>query len=272
MAVGAGVAAVTIAWALPAGGSDAGGPVRGLRVSVLDVGQGDAILLQPAAAPAILVDGGPPGDDLAGKLRDAGVESLGAVIVTHDQSDHAGGVEELLGRVPVKQLVYGRLGQAFLNEASDAGALPLRVAAGDTLRSGGLRLQLLFPPRELLAEPLAGGDPNAQALVALARWRDFSMLLTGDAEAEASPVDPGPVDVLKVAHHGSDDAGLGALLERAAPKLAVISVGEDNSYGHPTPGTLATLAAQGVRTLRTDLDGDITLDVSRGAIRVSTDD
>ena len=83
------------------------------------------------------------------------------------------------------------------------------------------------------------------------------MLLTADAEAEAVPIDPGPIDVLKVAHHGSDDAGLGALLDRTDPKLAVISVGADNPYGHPTPGTLATLAAHGVRTLRTDLDGAV---------------
>jgi competence protein ComEC len=63
------------------------------------------------------------------------------------------------------------------------------------------------------------------------------MLLSADAEAEAVPIDPGPVDVLKVAHHGSEDAGLDALLERIDPQLAVISVGEGNSYGHPTPAT-----------------------------------
>ena len=94
------------------------------------------------------------------------------------------------------------------------------------------------------------------------------MLLTADAEAEAVPIDPGPVDVLKVAHHGSDDAGLDALLDRAAPQLAVISVGEDNPFGHPTPARLATLADQGVETLRTDRDGTVVLDVSRGSIRV----
>ena len=73
----------------------------------------------------------------------------------------------------------------------------------------------------------------------LAEWRHFSMLLTGDAEAEAVPLDPGPIDVLKVAHHGSADAGLEALLARTAPHLAVISVGEDNPYGHPAPETIA---------------------------------
>jgi competence protein ComEC len=269
-AFGIGVGLVAIA--LYKGGATAAPPTIGLRVTVLDIGQGDSILLQPAVAPPVLVDGGPPGDDLAAKLRAAGVDSLAAAIVTHDQSDHAGGIEELLGRVPVQRLIYGRLDRTFLSEASRAGAAPLRVAAGDTLRSGALHLQVLWPPRELLTEPIAGADPNAQALVVLARWRDFSMLLTADAEAEAVPIDPGAVDVLKVAHHGSDDAGLGALLERTAPQLAVISVGEDNSYGHPTPGTLATLAAHGVETLRTDRDGAVVLDVHRGSIQVDADD
>lgn len=270
--VGVAVATVGLAWALGEDGSNAGSPVKGLRVTVLDVGQGDAILLQPARAPAVLVDGGPPGDDLARKLRDVGVGSLGAAIVTHDQSDHTGGIEELFGAMPVGRLVYGRLDRTYIAEASGAGAAPLRVAAGDVLRAGALRLQVLSPPQESLTEPLGGADPNAQALVILARWRDFTMLLSADAEAEAAPIDPGPIDVLKVAHHGSDDAGLGALLDRTAPKVAVISAGEDNPYGHPTPGTLATLSRHGVETLRTDRDGSIEIDMGRAAIHVSTED
>jgi competence protein ComEC len=90
------------------------------------------------------------------------------------------------------------------------------------------------------------------------------MLLTADAEAEAVPLDPGPIDVLKVAHHGSEDAGLGDLLERTRPQLAVISVGEDNSYGHPTEATLETLEQHRVPTLRTDEDGTVVIDVERG--------
>jgi competence protein ComEC len=93
------------------------------------------------------------------------------------------------------------------------------------------------------------------------------MLLAADAEAGAAPIDPGPVDVLKVAHHGSEDTGLDALLEKARPRLAVISVGEGNPYGHPTAATLAALEAAGARTLRTDRDGTIVIDVAgvRGA-------
>jgi competence protein ComEC len=245
-------------------------PVSGLRVSVLDVGQGDAILLQPAHAAPVLVDGGPPGDGLASKLRDAGVNHLGVAIVTHEQSDHAGGIEELLGSFPIGRLLYGRLSRRLRGEAVAAGAAPARIAGGDDVSSGALRLEILWPPPELLAEPPVGADPNAQALVLLARWHRFSMLLTADAEAEAVPVDPGPVDVLKVAHHGSDDAGLGALLERTNPRLAVISVGEGNPFGHPTPTTLTTLAAHSVPTLRTDRDGTVTLDVQGRGVAVST--
>jgi competence protein ComEC len=265
---GLGLVAAVLVWAGAGGGADAAGPVTGLRISVLDVGQGDAILLQPAGAPAVLVDGGPPDDGLVGMLRSAGVGRLGVAVVTHEQSDHAGGIEELLGRLPMTRLAYARLSRRLRGEAEAAGAAPTRIAAGDTLRSGRLRVEVLWPPPELLATPLAGADPNTQALVLLARWRDFSMLLTADAEAEDVPVDPGPVDVLKVAHHGSDDAGLDGLLDRIAPKLALISVGAGNPYGHPTAVTLATLAAHHVPTLRTDRDGTIVLDVGHATVEV----
>jgi competence protein ComEC len=257
----AGSAAIVLA-CLPAwGGADSSSPGSGLRISFLDVGQGDAILLQPARAPAVLVDGGPPGDGLAAKLSAAGVERLGIAIVTHDQSDHAGGIEELLGRFPVAHLAYARISRGLRDEARVAGIGPLRIAAGSTVRSGRLSLEVLWPPRELFSTSLAGADPNTQALVMLARWRHFSMLLTADAEAEAVPLNPGPVDVLKVAHHGSEDTGLDSLLTRTDPKLAVISVGADNPYGHPAPATLAALAAHDVSVMRTDLVGTIVLDV-----------
>ncbi len=254
------------------GGGETTAPPSGLRVSFLDVGQGDAVLLQPANAAPILVDGGPPGARLVEQLAAAGVERLGAVVVTHDQSDHAGGIEELLGRVPVERFVYAAAGRELRTAAAAAGAASLRLAAGDELRTGRLHLETIWPPRELLGERGAGADPNQRSLVLLARWRDFTALLAADAEAETAPLDPGPVDVLKVAHHGSEDAGLDALLGRMVPALAVISVGEENTYGHPAPTTLATLAAHGVRTLRTDRNGAVVLDVGRGGIEVSTED
>jgi competence protein ComEC len=234
---------------------------------VIDVGQGDSILLQPADGQPLLVDGGPPGDDLSGKLSGLGVHSLAAAVVTHDQSDHAGGIEQLLGSFPVHRLVYSVLGRRLLAAARAAGAVPTRVAEGGELRSGSLRLEVLWPPRELLAGP-PPADPNTECIVMLARWHRFEMLLTADAEAETVPTDPGPIDVLKVAHHGSADAGLGVLLDRSAPQLAVISVGEDNPFGHPDPGTLSTLAAHHVPVLLTDHGGTVSIDVSGSRFEV----
>ncbi|HXF31385.1 MAG TPA: ComEC/Rec2 family competence protein [Solirubrobacterales bacterium] len=271
VALGGSVALALAALLLwPHGSSGPAATSPGLRVEVLDVGQGDAILLQPRSAPAVLVDGGPPGDELVTKLHAEGVGGLGAAVVTHDQSDHGAGIAEALGRVPIGRLAYGRLDRRFLTAARAAGARPEPVAAGTTLRSGPLRLEVLWPPRELLAEDPPETDPNLLALVIRARWHRFTMLLTADAEAESTPLDPGAVDVLKVAHHGSDDAGLGPLLDRIRPRLAIISVGVDNPYGHPTPGTLATLAAHRVPTLRTDLDGTIEIDVDRRSFSVDS--
>ena len=247
-------------------------PVAGLRVSILDVGQGDAILLQPAGAVAVLVDTGPPGADIAGKLEEAGVRRLGAAIVTHDQSDHAGGLAELLEAMPVDRVLFGALGRGTSTLLHAAGVDARRIAAGRSLDSGGLRLDVLWPPRELLAGADATADPNHLSLVMLARWRDFTMLLSADAEAESTPLDPGPLDVLKVAHHGSEDAGLERLLERTRPHLAVVSVGDGNPFGHPTPATLSTLANHEIPALRTDRAGTITLDVVGDSLRLATHD
>jgi competence protein ComEC len=125
----------------------------------------------------------------------------------------------------------------------------------------------LWPPRELAGE--TSEDPNLLCLVLVAQWRHFSMLLTGDAEVESVPMDPGPVDVLKVAHHGSEDAGLEELLERSVPKLAVISVGEGNPYGHPTAETIDELRSHSVPTLRTDRQGEIDIRASGSGFSVS---
>ncbi len=264
--------ALVFVWPAGGGAGAEGSKPAGLRISVLDVGQGDAILLQPRGAAAALVDGGPPGDGLAAKLGGAGVTRLGAAIVTHDQSDHAGGIRDLLGAFPIGHLIYGVLKAQTLAEVAAAGVPARRLARGSELRSGGLRLDVLWPPAELLVGSHAGEDPNQMALVMLARWHRFSMLLTADAEAETTPIEPGPIDVLKVAHHGSDDAGLGDLLDRVRPRLAVISVGAGNPFGHPTAATLATLASHGVPTLRTDRDGTVVLEVVGDSVRVSNDD
>jgi competence protein ComEC len=271
---GLGIAAVAVclgAW-LASGQGQGGSPgerAPGLRVTVEDVGQGDAILLDPRGGPAILVDCGPPGDALAADLRSEGVGALAATLVTHDQVDHAGGLADLLSDLPVHAVIHAAAAPDALRAARAARVRTVRVAEGSEVDSADLRVEVLWPPRALLDGAAPGDDPNLLSLVLMARWHGFAMLLTGDAEAEAVPIDPGGIDVLKVAHHGSDDAGLGALLDRTAPALAVISVGAGNPYGHPTPSTLATLARHGVPVLRTDQEGDVTIDVSRTGFSVT---
>ena len=247
----------------------AAGPVPGLRVVVLDVGQGDSILFDPDDGGPVLVDGGPAGDDLRGQLTEEGVSGLAAAIATHDQADHVGGLDQLLySRFPVHRLVYSVPGPGFLRAARAVHVRAVHVSEGSEVRSGSLHLEVLWPPGS--TPDGAGSDPNQSAVVLLARWHSFSMLLTADAEAEAVPMDPGPIDVLKVAHHGSDDAGLDGLLDRTVPRLAVISVGAGNPYGHPTAGTLATLADHGVPSLRTDQAGDVAIDVTLHGWRVAS--
>jgi competence protein ComEC len=255
------LALAAVAAAGPGGDAPGASAEDRLRVVVLDVGQGDSILLDPPAGAPLLVDTGPSGAGAARRLRELGVDGLGALVVTHDQSDHAGAAAEVLASVPAERLALAAPSEPLAALAARHGVEPLPLAEGGEIRSGELRLSVLWPPRELAApERRSGeGDPNHLSLVLLAEWRHFSMLLTGDAEAAAAPVDPGPVDVLKVAHHGSEDDGLAGLLDGTAPKLAVVSVGE-NSYGHPAPETLAALSEQDVPVARTDADGELVIE------------
>ncbi|GIK77172.1 MAG: membrane protein [Actinomycetes bacterium] len=268
------LAALGLLAALVAATAAAGGerePPRGaVLVTALDVGQGDATLLEPPGGAPILVDGGPPGDAAASALDRLGVERLAAAFLTHDQLDHAGGLFEVLATRPVDALVLAAPAPRLEAAARAAGARVVTVAEGSGLRFGPLRIDVLWPPREAAAARAPVADPNAASLVLAARYRSWDVLLTGDAEAEATDLEPGPVDVLKVAHHGSDDAGLEALLDRSAPRVALIEVGAGNPYGHPAAATLAELAERSICVLRTDLDGDSTVAIGSGGIVAET--
>ncbi len=262
------VALLLLRSALGGGGTGPAQPAPGsLRITAIDVGQGDSILLQSGAA-AALVDTGPPGAGLSDSLRRLGVERLGAVVITHDQRDHAGAIGDVLATARVDRLVLARPAPAAAGTARAAGVEVSRVAEGSELAFGRLRLQVLSP-RPGPAAP--GVDPNAESLVLAARFGGWTALLGGDAEAEATAVDPGPIDVLKVAHHGSADAGLGALLDRSAPRAAMISVGAGNGYGHPTAETLSALEERGICVLRTDLLGDVYTELGRAGMSVGSE-
>ena len=142
--------------------------------------------------------------------------------------------------------------------------------AGELIRAGPLALRVLSPPQRT-GQPVPGADPNDRAIVALGTGPGLRVLLTADAESDVlSRLDLDPVDILKVSHHGSADAGLPALLTRLRPRLAVIEVGRGNTYGHPTPATLAALHSAGVPVRRTDLDGTVRVDAAPAGLHVQT--
>ena len=246
-------------------------PPSGLRIAVLDVGQGDAILLQVPEG-AILVDQGPPEARVAEQLEHLGVERLAALVLTHPQRDHIGGAADVLETYDVDRVIDS--GQ--VTESPDARRalavitrehVPVEtVMRGRQFRLGGLTLTVLWPG----GPPPSGDDPNLHAIVLLAAFGDVEALLTADAESEVtSRLALPPVEILKVAHHGSADPGLPALLERLTPRVAVISAGLGNDYGHPTPATLAALGAQpGLRLHRTDLEGTVLLETDGVEITV----
>jgi competence protein ComEC len=250
-------------------------PPTGLRVTFLDVGQGDATLIQDRRT-SVLVDTGPPDGGVVARLKRAGVRRLDLLVVTHAQADHDGGAAAVLRAMPVGLLLDGRDGvrePLGLRMAAEARRRRVAVAtpeAGQVLRVGRVELRVLSPFPEA-AEAHAGVDPNQRAIVAEARVDRFRMLLTADAESDVlATLDLQPVDVLKVSHHGSADPGLPAVLERLRPRLAAIEVGAHNTYGHPVAATLHALRAAGTAVYRTDQDGSVRLDQRDGRLVVAT--
>lgn len=246
-----------------------------LTVRFLDVGQGDATLIQHPDGTAILFDGGPPEAGVARLLRRASVRRLALVVATHASRDHHGGLREVLERYPVSLLLDGGDGtpdpafRALLRDADRRDIHTVTALAPMTLRAGGVTVRVLSPsPRPPGPAP---EDPNPRAVVAVVSADGFDLLLSADAESEALlPLELPPVEAMKVPHHGSSDPGLPEVLDRLRPALAGIEVGP-NTYGHPAPSTLRALRGAGVRTYRTDSDGTVTLSAADGEVNVDTE-
>ncbi|MYW65657.1 MBL fold metallo-hydrolase [Streptomyces sp. SID8379] len=244
-----------------------GWPPPGWRLVMCDVGQGDALVLAAGSGAGVVVDAGPDPVLVDRCLRSLGVTRIPLVLLTHFHADHVAGLSGVLrGRSvgaiettgfeePVDQVAFVR------GLAKEHGIPMVRAAAGERRRSGPLDWEVLWP---LPGPEPAPDGPNDASVTLLVRTGGLTLLLLGDLEPAAqralSRTGAGArlpaVDVLKVAHHGSAYQDP-ELLRRAAPRLALISVGADNPYGHPAPRTLAALRSRGTAVLRTDRDGAV---------------
>jgi competence protein ComEC len=257
-----------------------------LRVTVLDVGQGDAVLLEGDRGTRLLVDTGPDPDRLLAVL-DARLppwdRHIDLVVLTHPHEDHVSGLALLLTRYRIDAIVEpGMRGpgpgyRAYRDALARLGRSSGRLFAGDRVRLDSATIEVRWPPRgQVPAEPPdAGTGINNVSIVLDMHFGARRFLLTGDVEEAIDAqllggglADGQRLDVLKVAHHGSRTASTLALLTSLQPRVAIISAGTGNPYGHPTQQTLDRLRAASARTYRTDLDGSVTVESDGRDLRV----
>ncbi|WP_373680940.1 ComEC/Rec2 family competence protein [Streptomyces sp. b84] len=246
-----------------------GWPPPGWAFALCDVGQGDAMVLMAGEGAGVVVDAGPDPRAVDRCLRDLAVTRVPLVVLTHFHADHVRGLPGVLrgravGAIQTTSLQEPPEQAAFVRRTAAAARVPtLRAVAGEHRRAGPVDWRVLWPRQGPGGAGATVREPNDSSVTLRVRAAGgLTLLLLGDLEPlaqrellrgrEAS----GPVDVLKVAHHGSafQDAGL---LHSVRPRLALISCGADNPYGHPSARTVGALRAAGARVLRTDTDGPI---------------
>lgn len=262
--IGAGILLVaSLVYRLP-------GPVT---VTMLDVGQGDCLVIQKGSS-AVLVDGGSTTVKHVGKyrivpyLKYMGIRRISGIVLSHPDQDHMNGLQELL-EMRESGEYFPDIGKltvpSWMEENADWSALRdlflrqnisvVYAEKGDVFRFGGAQMRILHPEGET-----AGENSNAGSLTFMLETGGFSMLFTGDLEGEGEKSvlkEEISCDVLKVAHHGSASATTAAFLQKAAPGLGLISCGANNRYGHPAPQTLKRLEESGALVLCTTESGAV---------------
>jgi competence protein ComEC len=266
-----------------------------LEVDVLDVAQGDSILVISPKGRTLLIDGGgrfagfrgreempgpDPGEEaVSAYLWSRGIQRLDAVALTHAHQDHIGGLKAVLENFQVGRLWLGRetetpaLGQ--LKKIAEARHIPVEhELRGQSFLWDGVQVDFLWP--QIPPEEIGRSAQNNDSLVVRLQYKERSVLLPGDAEKQAeyamlSGTEAGKLhaDVLKVGHHGSKNSTMPEFLESVGPRVAIISAGEENPYGHPSPELLERLRGSGARILRTDEEGAVRVVTDGRGIRVS---
>ena len=265
-----------------------------LTISMLDIGQGDAVLIQTGVK-NILID---TGDDkyyedgkkgkentqLLTELQKLKIDHIDTLVMTHAHADHIGKADKVIAQYGVKELVYNGIpstSKYFINALKAAkanGTQQVKVKAGDVLDFGnGVSFEIVSPSQSLIDEDTAAikakkkVDVNNESVVGRLTFGNFAMLFTGDAEG---PVEKDMVasygkklkcQVLKAGHHGSKTSSTAEFLKLVQPESVVMSLGVNNQYGHPHEALLNRLQKQGVKNIyRTDANGTITI-VSDGS-------
>ena len=246
-----------------------------LQLRMIDVGQGDAFLLT-AQGHSVLIDAGEPeqGIRVLHTLRALGIQTLDAAVNSHPHADHAGGMAAVLSDVRTQalylpdfpaELTPASVSFAALLDCCAANDIPVRQpVCGETVPFGGASLQFLCTDNS------ARTDLNNCSLGCLVTYGSQRILLAGDLEQEgetdwlAAGIVP-DVQVLKVPHHGSSSSSSAAFLDAVSPKIALISCGAGNDYGHPARTALSRLHDAGCEVYRTDLDGDVLLTFDGGS-------
>ncbi len=258
-----------------------------LRVTFIDVGQGDAALVRFPRGQAMLIDaGGLPGSGsfdmgervVAPVLRVLGVHRLSSLVLTHGDADHIGGALPVLAEfrpwdvwegIPVPALAaLRRIDEA----AAKAGIRRTIVQPGDRMVIDEVEVRVLHPPP---ADWERQAVRNDDSIVVELRWHDVSFVFTGDIgripEAElVASLEPSPLRVVKVPHHGSLSSSSAAFLRALRPDVAVVSVGRGNNFGHPSPIVLRRYEDIGARVFRTDRDGAVSIESDGSTLHVST--
>ncbi|MHB8459740.1 MAG: ComEC/Rec2 family competence protein [Candidatus Limnocylindrales bacterium] len=245
-----------------------------VRITVLDVGQGDAILVDGDRGSRLLVDGGPDPDRLLVAL-DAHLppwdRRIDLIILSHPHEDHVAGLATLLARYRIGRVIEpGMRGpgpgyRAWAEELAAQGRVAGRLATGDRFTLDDVGFRVLWPDAGAVPREPAdtGTGINNVSIVLLGTFGTERFLLAGDIEEGIDPIllarGVPRVEVLKIAHHGSRTSSTPAFLDATRPRLAVVSVGAKNPYGHPAPATLARIRDRKATLYRTDQDGSVTI-------------